>query len=75
MPLIIISVGLYILKWMELGFMENVSWWWINGFAFLTFIWFEFLERMLGFNKNKDDLHHEKMKKARLKRNFENKNK
>lgn len=70
MILIILVVALYALKFAELDFMENVSWWWINGLAFVAFIWFEFLERMLGFNKSKNDMHHEKMRKERLKRNF-----
>ncbi len=70
MILIIILVALYGLKFAEVSFMAEVSWWWINGLAFVAFIWFEFLERMLGFNKSKADMHHEKMRKERVKRNF-----
>ena len=70
MKLLILVVALYLTKLLDLSFMENVSWWWINGLAFVAFIWFEFLERMLGFNKSKDDMHHEKMRKERIKRNF-----
>lgn len=70
MLLIIPIVILYALKLLELKFMENVSWWWINGFAFAAFIWFEFLERMLGLDKRKDEMHHKKMHEARMKRNF-----
>ncbi|MBR7800164.1 TIGR04438 family Trp-rich protein [Undibacterium sp. FT137W] len=70
MFLLIAVVALYALKFAELSFMENVSWWWINGFAFFAFLWFEFFERMLGLDKRKDELLHEKMRKERLKRNF-----
>lgn len=76
MFLIIPIVILYALKLLEVSFMEQVSWWWINGLAFAAFIWFEFLERMLGLDKRKDDMHHKKMQDERLKRNFkENKKK
>lgn len=70
MPLIIILAILIALKFFEVSFMENVSWWWISGFGLLTFLWFEFFERLLGLDKQKGDMHHEKMKKERLKRDF-----
>ncbi|MBX9721440.1 MAG: TIGR04438 family Trp-rich protein [Candidatus Obscuribacterales bacterium] len=70
--LLLIPVAiLYALKLFEVSFMDQVSWWWVNGFAFLAFLWFEFFERILGLDKRKDELHHEKMRKERLKRNFE----
>ncbi len=53
--------------------MEQVSWWWINGLAFIAFLWFEYIERALGLDKKSEDLLHEKMKKERLKREFKNK--
>ncbi len=73
MILIIILVLLYGLKLSEIGFMEQVSWWWINGLAFLAFLWFEYIEHALGLDKKQEDRMHDKMKKERLKRNFKNK--
>lgn len=73
MILIIILVVAYALKFAEVSFMEQVSWWWINGLAFVAFLWFEYIERALGLDKKSEDLLHEKMKKERLKREFKNK--
>ncbi len=73
MILIIILALLYGLKFAEIGFMEQISWWWVNGFAFLAFLWFEFIERALGLDKKNEDILHEKMKKERLKREFKRK--
>lgn len=70
MKLLIPVVALYILKLLDLSFMENISWWWINGFGLFVFLWFEFFERMLGLDKRKDEMLHEKMKKERQKRQF-----
>lgn len=55
--------------------MENVSWWWINGCGFFAFLWFEYFERMLGLDKRKDEMLHEKMQKERQKRQFNMKKK
>ncbi|MFZ6820309.1 hypothetical protein [Undibacterium sp. Ji22W] len=70
MKLLIVVVALYILKLLDLSFMENVSWWWINAIGFFAFLWFEYFERMLGLDKRKDDMLHEKMLKERQKRQF-----
>lgn len=75
MPLIITLIIVMLLKFLEVSFMEQVSWWWIVGFAFLLFLWFDFFERIFGLNKDKGDMHHEKMKKERLKREFDTKQK
>lgn len=66
---------LYILKLLNLSFMEEVSWWWINGLGLFAFLWFEYFERMLGLDKRKDEMLHEKMQKERHKRQFNHKKK
>jgi small Trp-rich protein len=48
----------------------EISWWWIIGLAGVLFIWFDFLERMLGLDKRKSDAHYDKMQKERVKRAF-----
>jgi small Trp-rich protein len=65
MPLIIIIVLLAILKFFEVGPFAGMSWWWIVGLVVVAFIWFEFIERMLGLDKRKA---HEQMDKARQER-------
>lgn len=62
MPLIIIIVLLMILKYFEVGPFANMSWWWIVGLMAFAFIWFEFLEHMLGLDKRRA---HEQLDKAR----------
>lgn len=73
MPLIIVIALLTLLKYMEVSFLDSVSWWWIVGLMVIAFLWFEFFERMLGFDKNKADTQTEIMKKNRLKRSFDKK--
>lgn len=73
MPLIIIIALLTVLKYMEVSFLDNISWWWIVGLMVLAFLWFEFFERMLGLDKHKADTQTEMMKKNRLKRSFDKK--
>lgn len=70
MLIILVLIALYGMKLSDLEFMQEVSWWWINGAALLAFIWFEYLERMLGFNKSTEDMHHDKIRKERVRRNF-----
>ncbi len=73
MPLIIIIVLLVILKVLELEFMTDFSWWWIVGLMAVAFIWFEFLERMLGLDARKSHEQLDKARKERVKKAFEKK--
>jgi small Trp-rich protein len=62
MPLIIIIALLTALRYFEIGPFANLSWWWIVGLMFIAFIWFEFIERILGLDKRAA---HDKLDKAR----------
>ncbi len=73
MPLIIIIAILVILKVLELEFMANFSWWWIIGLMAVAFIWFEFLERMLGLDARKSHEQLDKARKERVRKTFEKK--
>ena len=74
MPLIILTVLLAALKGFEVWRFCGISWWWvILAFAF-TFIWFEFLERILGLDKNRAHDMYDKIRKDRVKREFEQQN-
>ena len=65
MPIILLIVLLSGLRYFEVGPFADLSWWWIGGLLLIAFIWFEFVERLLGLDKRKS---HEQMEKARKER-------
>jgi small Trp-rich protein len=71
MPLIIIIVSLIALKYFEIGPFAGISWWWIAGLMAVAFIWFEFLERMLGLDKRRAHDEFEKNQQERVKKTFD----
>lgn len=70
MPIIIAIVLLSLLRYFEVGPFANISWWWIVGLFAVAFIWFEFIEHMLGLDKRKADEQMEKARKERIKNTF-----
>jgi small Trp-rich protein len=70
MPLILIIAALSLLKYFDVRFVANLSWWWIIGLAVVAFIWFEFLEPMFGFDKRKAFNEMDKAREERVKKNF-----
>ena len=75
MPLIILTVLLAALKGFEVWSFGEISWWWVILAFVFTFIWFEFLERILGLDKNRAHDMYDKIRKDRVKREFEQQNK
>lgn len=73
MPLIIIIVALMLLKYFEISIFAEMSWWWPVGLMAVAFIWFEFIERMLGLDKRKGHEALENARKERVKKAFEKK--
>jgi small Trp-rich protein len=65
MPLIIVIALLTALRYFEFGPFAELSWWWIVGLMVIAFIWFEFIEKMLGLDKRKA---HEQLSKSREER-------
>jgi small Trp-rich protein len=65
MPLIIVIALLTALRYFEAGPFAELSWWWIVGLMGAAFIWFEYIEKMLGLDKRKA---HDQMDKAREER-------
>ena len=65
MPLIIVIALLTALRYFEVGPFAELSWWWIVGLMAIAFIWFEFIEKMLGLDKRKA---HEQLSKSREER-------
>ena len=70
MLLIIAIVLLSILRYFEVGPFASISWWWIVGLFVVAFIWFEFIERMLGLDNRKSHEALEKASKERVKNTF-----
>ncbi|QAU33873.1 TIGR04438 family Trp-rich protein [Janthinobacterium sp. 17J80-10] len=73
MPIIILIVVLSALKYFEVSFVENLSWWWIIGLFGVAFIWFEFLERIFGLDKRNAHEQLEKQRQERVKKAFDTK--
>jgi small Trp-rich protein len=73
MPLIIVIVALSLLRYFEIGPFADISWWWIAGLVVVAFIWFEFIEKMLGLDKRKANEQLEQARKDRVRKTFEKK--
>ena len=53
MPIILAILALCALRFLEIWRFADLSWWWIVGLMVAAFIWFEFVEPMLGLDKRK----------------------
>ena len=71
MPLIILIVLLVGLRYFEVWRFAEISWWWIVGLMVLAFIWFEFIEKLLGLDKKKEHNVDEQRRKDRVKQSFD----
>lgn len=70
MPLIIVIALLTALRFFEVGPFAELSWWWIIGLMAAAFIWFEYIEKMLGLDKRKAHNQMEKAREERVKKAF-----
>jgi small Trp-rich protein len=68
---IILTLGLAALKYFEVWRFGEISWMWPIGCFAFTFIWFEFLERFLGLDKNKAHDEFDRIRRERVKKEFE----
>lgn len=75
MPLIIIIALLVAMKVFEVWKFAELSWWYIGGLMLLAFIWFEFIEKMLGLDKKKQHSVNEERRKQRVEQSFSKKKK
>lgn len=71
MPIIILIVVLCILRYFEIWRFAQMSWWWIAALMAAGFLWFEFLEPMLGLDKRKAHDVDEQRRKDRVKQSFD----
>lgn len=68
MFLIVIIALACVLKYFEVSFFATLSWWWIVGMMAVAFLWFEFIEPMLGLDKRKaHDVDAERRKERMIK--------
>lgn len=70
MPLIILLAALVVLRFFEVWKFADLSWWWIVALAALAFVWFEFIEKMLGLDKKKAHKEDDQRRQARVKQTF-----
>jgi len=70
MPMIILIAILVILRFFEVWRFGQLSWWWIVALMALAFVWFEFIEKMLGLDKKKLHADDAKRRKERLANSF-----
>jgi small Trp-rich protein len=73
MFLIYITVIIALLKFADVAFVRDISWWWAIGLFFFTFIWFEVFERLFGLDKKRLHEKFEEIQKRRAKRLLEKK--
>lgn len=71
MPIIILIATLCVLRYFEVWRFAQLSWWWIVGLMAAAFIWFEFVEPMLGLDKRQAHDEDEKRRKTRVKQSFD----
>lgn len=71
MPIILLIIALGALKYFEVWKFGEMSWWWVIGLMLVAFIWFEFIEKMLGLDKKKAFNEDEKRRKERLSKSFD----
>jgi small Trp-rich protein len=71
MPLILLIVLLVALRSFEVWRFAELSWWYIVGLMVFAFIWFEFIEKMLGLDKRKEHNVQAKRRRERVKETFD----
>ena len=71
MPLILLIAALAGLRFFEVWRFAELSWGWIVGLMVLAFIWFEYLEKLLGLDKKKEHNVDGERRKARVQRTFD----
>ncbi len=66
MPLILLIAALVVLRFFEVWRFADLSWWIIVGLMVFAFVWFEFIEKMLGLDKRKEHRNAERDRKKRV---------
>ena len=75
MPLILLTLALVLLRYFEVWRFAQLSWGWIIALMVIGFVWFEYIEPMLGLDKKKAHDEDERRRRARVKEAFDKLNK
>jgi small Trp-rich protein len=70
MPLIMLIAALCLLRYLEIWFFADLSWWWIVGLMLCAVVWFECIEKLLGLDQSKAHDEDEKRRQRRIKQSF-----
>ena len=65
------ALAFLLLRYFEVGPFAGVSWWWVAAAFAAAFVWFEYVEKVLGLEKKKAMDEQEAARKARIKRALE----
>lgn len=71
MPLILLIAALVVLRFFEVWRFAELSWWIIVGLMVFAFVWFEFIEKMLGLDKRKQHRDAARDRKKRVSKHFD----
>jgi small Trp-rich protein len=61
-----VALVLTVLRYLQLGPLAALSWWWIVAMYALVFLWFEVAEKWLGLKKRQARNDMEAMRRARI---------
>jgi small Trp-rich protein len=70
MPLILLIAILCSLRYFEVWRFAGLSWWYIIALMVFAFVWFEFLEKVLGLDKKKEHNVLNSRREARVRQAF-----
>lgn len=71
MPMILLIAALVLLRYFEVWRFAQLSWGWIIALMAVAFVWFEYIEPMLGLDKKKAHDEDEKRRLERMKQTFD----
>ena len=71
MYLILLIVALSVLRFFEVWRFADMSWWVVIGLMAFAFIWFEYIEKLLGWDKKKAHDEDDRRRQARVKKSFD----
>jgi len=71
MPIILLILALILLKYFDVWKFADMSWWWVICLMGVAFIWFEYIEKILGLDKKKAHDEDRKRREARRKNSFD----